>query len=131
MFRSLLPVTIFVALAAVLSAPARAEEADAGAFARVRETFANPDMRYAPFTFWFWDEPIEPGKAAAMAERMLEQRLNPGYAHARHSMVGTPSLEREDWLGEDWFRSFSETVAVAKEHNAHMGYCDEYWWPSM
>jgi hypothetical protein len=130
-FRIQLPITFFVTLAAVSYVPAWAEEQDAPMFDSVRETFANPGMRYAPFAFWFWDEPIEPGKAAAMAERMLGQRLNPGYAHARHSMVGTPSLEREDWLGEDWFRSFGETVAVAKEHNAYMGYCDEYWWPSM
>ncbi len=29
-------------------------------FESVRDGFAQPDMIYAPFTFWFWDEPLEP-----------------------------------------------------------------------
>ena len=53
--------------------------------------FAQPDMIFAPFCFWFWDEPLDPAlypaKPRDMALKMLEQRINPGYAHARVSMA--------------------------------------------
>ena len=45
-------------------------------FKRVRAGFAQPDMIYAPSCFWFWDEPLDPGKypekAWAMAREMLK-----------------------------------------------------------
>ncbi len=51
-------------------------------FEITRSKFARPDKAYAPFTFWFWDEPITPDKYPAkpreMARKMLEKGIYPG-----------------------------------------------------
>ncbi|MFA5816492.1 MAG: glycosylhydrolase-like jelly roll fold domain-containing protein [Bacteroidales bacterium] len=99
-------------------------------FDMLRKNFSNPDMIYAPFVFWFWDEPLNQDKMAEMARVMGSQGFNPGYAHARHSMVGTPSLPDEEWLGEKWFNSFDAALTEAEKQQKYLGYCDEYWWPS-
>ncbi len=111
-------------------------------FATVRDGFAQPDMIYAPFTFWFWDEPLDPAKypekARTMAREMLKQRINPGYAHARVSMpdlVGpklmapSPSLPKEQWMSPDWFQAFDGVLQEAEVAQAYFGYVDEYMWP--
>jgi hypothetical protein len=92
--------------------------------------FRDPDMIYAPFVFWFWDEPLNSEKMAEMSQVMASEGFNPGYAHARHSMVGTPSLPDSEWLGEKWFASFSAALGEAEKAGKYLGYCDEYWWPS-
>ena len=68
-----------------------------------------------------------------MAREMSKKRLNPGYAHARHS--GEPSapyplLPLKQWLSPLWFESFSAALAEAEKAGTTLGYCDEYWWPS-
>jgi hypothetical protein len=99
-------------------------------FDEVRRDFAAPDMIYAPFIFWFWDEPLDPAKMAEMSRVLCGQRFNPGYAHARKSMVGTPDLPGTEWLGEKWFEAFELALGEAEARNGFFGYCDEYWWPS-
>ena len=99
-------------------------------YEQLRREFAEPDMIYAPFTFWFWDEPIRADKAAAMAQKMLAQRLNPGYPHARMSQAGTADLPRRQWLSELWFAEFDKALKQAETAGGYMGYVDEYWWPS-
>jgi hypothetical protein len=99
-------------------------------FDALKTNFTNPDMIYAPFVFWFWDEPLNQDKMAEMAKVMGSQGFNPGYAHARHSMVNAPSLPDSQWLGEKWFKSFNAALTEAEKQNKYLGYCDEYWWPS-
>ncbi len=99
-------------------------------FETLRADFKNPDMIYAPFIFWFWDEPLDSAKMAEMARVMISQRFNPGYAHARRSMVGTPDLPDAEWLGDKWFEAFGAALAEAEKGRGYLGYCDEYWWPS-
>ena len=99
-------------------------------FETLREGFREPDMIYAPFIFWFWDEPLAPAKMAEMARVLAGQRFNPGYAHARKSMVKTPDLPDAEWLGDKWFASFGAALAEAEKAKSYLGYCDEYWWPS-
>ena len=99
-------------------------------FSELQLGFAEPDMRYAPFTFWFWDEPLDPDKAAKMAKKMTEQRLNPGYAHARMNQAGQEDLPRRQWLSPLWFEAFGRVLDAARQANAYFGYVDEYWWPS-
>jgi hypothetical protein len=99
-------------------------------FGTVRASFQDPDMIYAPFIFWFWDEPLNPGKMAEMSRVMASQRFSPGYAHARKSMVGTPDLPDAEWLGDTWFASFDAALKEAEAQRNYLGYCDEYWWPS-
>jgi len=116
-------------------APAPAAPANRGVrvavpFEVVRASFAEPDMIYAPFVFWFWDEPLDPAKMAEMSRTMAGQRFNPGYAHARRSMVGTPDLPDAEWLGDAWFASFDAALKEAEAARSYLGYCDEYWWPS-
>ncbi len=99
-------------------------------FEDIQNKFAEPDMIYAPFIFWFWDEPLDPVKMAGMSRVMAEQRFSPGYAHARKSMVGTPDLPEADWLGDRWFEAFGAALNEAEAKKNYLGYCDEYWWPS-
>ncbi len=100
-------------------------------FDQLRAQFRDPDMLYAPFIFWFWDEPLDPAKMGEMSRVMTGQRFNPGYAHARKSMVGTPDLPDAEWLGEKWFDAFGAALGEAEAGKAYLGYCDEYWWPSL
>jgi hypothetical protein len=100
------------------------------AYDDLKTGFSNPDMIYAPFIFWFWDEPLNPDKMAEMSRVMGSQGFSPGYAHARNSMVGTPDLPSDQWLGEKWFGSFSAALTEAEKQKNYLGYCDEYWWPS-
>ncbi|MEW6743928.1 MAG: glycosyl hydrolase [Planctomycetota bacterium] len=93
-------------------------------FDELKRGFADPDLIYAPFAFWFWDTGLDPEHAAAMASEMARQRLNPGYAHARNG------LPREQWLSPLWFEAFGAAQGEAKAAHAYLGYCDEYWWPS-
>ena len=99
-------------------------------FPALRQGFANPDMIYAPFTFWFWDEPLDSAKMAEMSRVLVSQGFNPGYAHARNSMVGTPDLPDNEWLGDKWFDAFGSALKVAETQKSYLGYCDEFWWPS-
>lgn len=99
-------------------------------FDELKMNFSDPDMIYAPFIFWFWDEPLNEDKMAEMARVMGSQGFNPGYAHARHSMTGTPNLPDSEWLGPKWFGSFNAALTEAEKQKKYLGYCDEYWWPS-
>jgi hypothetical protein len=99
-------------------------------FNTLRAQFRDPGMIYAPFVFWFWDEPLDPAKMGEMSRVMVSQRFNPGYAHARKSMVGTPDLPDAEWLGDKWFEAFGAALGDAEAAKGYLGYCDEYWWPS-
>jgi hypothetical protein len=99
-------------------------------FESLQRGFQNPDMIYAPFIFWFWDEPLDPAKMAEMSRVMCSQRFNPGYAHARRSMVKTPDLPDTEWLHDKWFAAFGGALKEAEQQRSYLGYCDEYWWPS-
>jgi hypothetical protein len=65
-----------------------------------------------------------------MSRIMMSQGFNPGYAHARKSMVGTPDLPDAEWLGDKWFEAFGAALGEAEKGGGYLGYCDEYWWPS-
>jgi len=100
-------------------------------FDELKANFAQPDMIYAPFMFWFWDAPIDKAQAVEIAQKLAGQRINPGYAHARHSIAtGAPSLPVEDWLSPQWFDALSDVVNIAERNDAYFSFCDEYWWPS-
>ncbi len=129
-FASLALAMAAVAKAAPPLMPANWGQRKVVAYPALREGFANPDMIYAPFTFWFWDEPLAPAKMAEMSRVLRSQGFNPGYAHARNSMVGTPDLPAEEWLGDKWFEAFGAALKVAELQKSYLGYCDEYWWPS-
>jgi hypothetical protein len=100
-------------------------------YEKLCDGFADPDMIYAPFMFWFWDEPLKTDKMVEMAETMIQQGINPGYVHPRRSMNESPSLPPEQWLGEAWFDAYQAVTQKTKEMDAYLGYVDEYWWPSL
>jgi len=100
-------------------------------FETLRKDFRNPDMIYAPFVFWFWDEPLDSAKMAEISRVLSSQGFSPGYAHARKSMVKTPDLPDEEWLGDKWFAAFGDALKEAQALKNYLGYCDEYWWPSL
>lgn len=122
-FFVVLVLAIFLSVSFCFGAENRGQR-KAISYEQLREDFADPDMIYGPFAFWFWDTELDVGHASRMAEEMVKQRLNPGYAHPRH---GLPS---EQWLSPLWFESFGAAVEKAEAGNAYLGYCDELWWPS-
>ncbi len=102
-------------------------------FEKLRADFCEPDMIYAPFAFWFWDEPLNPDKMAEMARTIASQRMNPGYAHPRRTAPGVSPenpLPKEQWLSSLWFDAFGRALTEAERQKTYLGYCDEYWWPS-
>ena len=101
-------------------------------FDTIRDGLADPAMEFGPFMFWFWDAPLDSANPTEMARTMASQNINPGYAHARHTMVDEPSLDPdEEWLSDAWFDAFESTLSAAEDTGTQFGYCDEYWWPSM
>ncbi len=104
-------------------------------------------MLYAPYCFWFWDEPlydsVYPAKSKEMAKEMLAKGINPGYAHPRISMADllsqtpglkdkmkpSPSLPKDEWLSEKWFKAYEGALEEAESANGYIGYVDEYMWP--
>ncbi|MEI7903207.1 MAG: hypothetical protein WCK89_23450, partial [bacterium] len=110
--------------------PPNAGRRKAVTFETLQQDFKSPDMIYAPFVFWFWDEPLNTEKMAEMARVMSSQGFNPGYAHGRSNMVGLTSLPDDEWLGDPWFSAFGAALNEAEKRKGYLGYCDEYWWPS-
>jgi len=126
--------------AAGLARPGAAEEGGASppnwgqrkpvVFEALRQGFTDPDLMYAPFIFWFWDEPLNPAKAAEMARTIASQRMSPGYAHPRRTMVDAPNFTPDQWLTPLWFETFEIALKEAEARKNYFAYCDEYWWPS-
>ena len=123
-----------VALALPAAASGPGEGSAAAAFQGLLSHFERPDLDFAPFFFWFWDQPLDetgmPGRIADTAESMLSQGFNPGYVHARMNMAGLPDLPLEQWLGEPWFDAFGAALERTGMLGGRIGYCDDYWWPS-
>lgn len=113
-------------------------------YAKLQQQFENPDMIYAPYLFWFWDEPLNREKIVSMADEMLEQRFNLGYIHGRISMYELlhntpglgdamephPSLPGDEWMSDEWLAAVGQLADMAGERGAYVGYNDEYMWPS-
>ncbi|MBE0652417.1 MAG: hypothetical protein IH594_01385, partial [Bacteroidales bacterium] len=113
-------------------------------YGTIRNDFNDPDMIYAPFLYWFWDEPLDREKIRNMTQEILKQKFNIGYIFAHTSMADllatTPGLEKamdphpslpdEEWLSQEWFDAIRDVVEITKESNAYVTYADEYMWPS-
>ena len=113
-------------------------------YAKLQQQFENPDMIYAPYLFWFWDEPLNREKIVSMADEILEQRFNLGYIHGRismyellHNTLGLgdamephPSLPGDEWMSDEWLATVGQLADMAGERGAYVGYNDEYMWPS-
>lgn len=126
-------ISLVSSLSASKSLPNWAQRKDIS-FSDFEKNFEQPDMHYAPFMFWFWDEPLNPEKMADMSAKVSSQRINPGYAHARTTAPGvTPlnPLPKEQWLANIWFKSFDGALNEAEKAGTYLGYCDEYMWPSL
>mgnify|MGYP005848493173 CR=1 FL=1 len=103
-------------------------------FSELKNSFFSPDAVYAPFLFWFWDGPLDQEserlRLAQMADKMIEQHLNPGYVHARFNMVGLPDLPREQWLSPLWFDTFARVLEQTAPKEHYVGLCGDFWWPT-
>ena len=129
----------------LLCLAANAQESRPGArpdvtFEELARGFSEPSWAHAPFMFWFWDvAPPDPDVVEQMAERLLDVGINPGYVHARPPVVPHYPADPTDpdhpvargWLGEEWFAAFDRVVAAADRRGAHVGFCDDVWWPSL
>lgn len=109
-------------------------------FEELQASFRNPDMAYAPYQFWFWDETLsELGyKPTDMAREMYEKGFNPGYAHARTNYAAeygggedVHPLSKEEWLSDAWFQHIEAVLRQAKSDGSHFCVADEYGWPSL
>lgn len=110
-------------------------------FEEIRSSFRNPDMCYAPYQFWFWDEELSGlgQKPTDMAREMYEQGFNPGYAHARTNYAAeyggggknVHPLPKEEWLSDAWFRNIESVLRQAKSDGSRFCVADDYGWPSL
>jgi hypothetical protein len=99
-------------------------------FSSLQSGFANPSLAYAPFMFWFWDTPLTPeakALAAEMADKVSQQRINPGYPNAIPMPWG--AVPPEQWLSPDWFEALDGSLKSADKAGTYMGFCDEYGFP--
>lgn len=133
--RALVTAVMLVPLLAGLApaAPPNLGERKAVTFDELREGFREPSPVYAPFMFWFWDEPLDATKMGAMARKMAEQRMSPGYAHARTTAPGVVKqnpLPTEQFLSPTWFDAWNEALKAAKGQGQSFSFCDEYMWPT-
>lgn len=105
----------------------------------IQKQFAEPPMAYAPFMFWFWDAPVEKENLRIIAGKIMAQKMNPGYAHARYALSDilkechlepAPSLPKDQWLGSAWFDAIRGVAGEAQAQGRYFGICDEYWWPT-
>lgn len=125
------------ALLWIITAGARAQtlaDRPTVSFDQLANGFAEPPRHYAPFVFWFWDEPLNTAKMQRMASEMASKGLNPGYAHPRSAAPGIRNqhpLPPEQWLAPEWFEAFDAALDAAVAQGAQLGYCDEYMWPSL
>jgi len=130
---SLLIVVFIGNICCAADVPSNWGKRKAVSFESLKINFCDPEMIYAPFMFWFWDEPLDPGKMAEMSGKIASQRLNPGYAHARSTGPGIHPprpLPKEQWLSDLWFEAFGAALSEAEKAGAYLSYCDEYMWPS-
>ena len=110
-------------------------------FADFQAKFRQPDMAYAPYAFWFWDQsPQTLGiKPEDMAREMWEKGINPGYAHARENYASTMAREtqevypitQEEWLSDAWFSALERVIRQAGADGSHFSFADEFGWPSL
>ncbi len=133
--RTLVASIALLALAAgfAKAAPPNWGERKQISFEELRDGFSEPDPVYGPFMFWFWDEPLNAEKMAEMSRRMAEQRMSPGYAHARSAAPGiSPGnpLPTEQFLSPSWFEAWKRALDAAKAAGQPFSFCDEYMWPT-
>lgn len=110
-------------------------------FDEVRGAFAQPDMRYAPYQFWFWDQRLDTlgDKPADMARELFEKGFNPGYAHARTNYAqeflgggeGVTPITGEEWLSDAWFDAIGDVLKQARADGSRFCVADEFGWPSL
>lgn len=110
-------------------------------YSQVKENFLNPDMKYAPYEFWFWDQDLNTLgiKPQDMARELSEKGFNPGYAHARPNYAQVyggggdyvKPLPAEQWLSTKWFDEFGKTLKQANSDGSYFSFTDEFGWPSL
>jgi len=83
---------------------------------QLKTDFADPDMAYAPFAFWFWDRPLDANQVTDIAEEMCKQGMNPGYAHGRNG------LPHDQWVTDKWFDCFSKATKITAKYKCYIGY---------
>jgi len=111
-------------------------------FEKVLQTFPQPDSKYAPYVFWFYDEDLTKVgiKPQEMAHELAKKGFNPGYAHARINYAKTflktddehiVPLPKEQWLSEEWFSVLEKQALQAARDTVYASYADDYGWPSL
>ena len=82
-------------------------------FQNVLSNIQNPDRKYAPYVFWFFDQDLNTLgiKPQEMAHELSKKGFNPGYAHARPNYARAfgnlvnehvQPLPSEQWLSKVW-----------------------------
>jgi len=88
------------------------------------EKFAEPPLRCKSRPLWFWNQA---GTTPEQIRRiMIECRDRSGY----HGFGILPAVEREKYLGDEYFALYGEALKMARKLGLKMCLYDEYWFPS-
>ncbi|GEM_PF-4921772 len=111
-------------------------------FSEVLRQFSEPESKFAPYVFWFYDEDLNALgiKPQNMAHELSKKGFNPGYAHARTNYAAdllhavhphVRPFPKEQWLSDEWFAVLERQAKQAAADHTHACYADEYGWPSL
>ncbi len=89
----------------------------------LKELFINPDARFRPVPFWFWNSRLEPDEIEQQVRLMYEAGLGGFFMHARFG------LETE-YMGKEWMLCIKRAVNTAHELGIYAWFYDEYPFPS-
>lgn len=105
-------------------------------YEQLKQDFASPDKRYAPFMLQFWDTLPSPELAVEVAEAFIGQGFNPGHVYPASKMPGylcspqRPCLPNELYLSPAWFQAMDAATAIAKKHGTYLGFNVDNGWPT-
>jgi hypothetical protein len=85
--------------------------------------FQDPPRQYSVRPFWFWNGKLEEKEVNRQIEEMVSQGVYGVFVHNRTGLQ-TP------YLSEDYFRVVGSALKRSKELGFHLGFCDDYEWPS-
>lgn len=89
----------------------------------LRRRFRKPDASDRPAPFWIWNEAITPEQIRYQLGELKARGFGGAFVHARPGML-------TEYLSEEWWRLWSESLETAEEFDLKLYIYDENSYPS-